>query len=202
MNAVNTAPTPAPSGVPVIENADDYTGPMFSREVIEEFQKFSKEQWIAVVRRAAIWHYYTTINTTLPKVEELTPFDVPAVRAIRSIGENETWEQFAKKCNLNLARRLDETNPWLPGFVNKSDDRPTSWNRSNAGTPLESNGAVQEAFVKELKDVCPFGAASALGAAGHTLAHSAIGTMPTEDVATLGEVIETLMDLQDRKSVV
>jgi len=195
MNAVNTVPEPAPSGEPVIKHPDDYTGPMFSREVIEEFQKFSKEPWLAVVRRASTWHYHTQQNPTLPKVEELTPFDVPAVRAIRGISPGETWEQFAKKCNLNLSRRLDETNPWLPGFVNKSDDRPTSWNRSNAGSPLADNAGCQEAFVKMLKEDCPFGASTGLGAAGNTLAHSAIGTMVTEDIVTLGEIVDQLAKL-------
>lgn len=182
-------------GEPVIKNPDDYTGPMFSREVIEEFQKFSKEPWLAIVRRASTWNYYTQQNPTLPKVEELTPFDVPAVRAIRGISPGETWEQFAKKCNLNLSRRLDETNPWLPGFVNKSDDRPTSWNRSNAGTPLETSEGCQMAFVKELKEVCPYGASPGLGAAGNALAHSAIGTMVSEDVTTLGEIVDQLAKL-------
>ena len=185
-----------PEGPPVITDANQYTGPLFKADLLEVFRAYLKEKWVATVQRAATWNYYSNLHPTLPKIHDLTPFDVPAIMAIRNINAGETWPEFAKRCNLKLERRNDENNPWLPSFVSKNPDNPTSWNRSIADTPLETNQGVQVAFVKLLKDASPYGGGTGLtGSVDLSKAFSAVGTMPTDDIPILGEILDAFLDL-------
>jgi hypothetical protein len=185
------APNPVFTEPPLIKTVEEYNGPMFPRDVIEEFQRHFKEDPLGLVRRAGMWVHYSQQCPTLPKIETLTPFDVPAILAIRNIEASDTWETFAKKCNLKLEQRLDDVNPWLPSWSPKSEDKKHSWLRSIENTVLETNQSAQLTFTNIIKDACPYGAGSVTSA----IAMASIGASPTEDAQTLGEIVDRLINM-------
>ena len=118
-----------------------------------------------------------------PEVDSLTAADVLGVYSIHNYDtvNQETWDEFRTRVNRVDDKFNESTNPFLPNWNSKTDDRPSPW-MNDCGIDIATQH--QEAMTNVFKKSAPV--------SSDTGFFDLIGIAPTGDLHALVDVTEGL----------
>jgi len=118
-----------------------------------------------------------------PEVDNLKPADLHGVYSIHNYdaANKETWAEFLARVTSVEDKRDESTNPFLPSWNSKTDDRPTPW-MNDCGVMIATQ--YKEALTKIFKKSAPYSSEKGL--------IDLIGMPPTDDLNALVDVAEGL----------
>lgn len=122
-----------------------------------------------------------------PASADLTKADADAVFYFRQYDpeEHEDWAAFCASIERTLQEEMETTNPWMPNWISKTDDRPRIWVADTVNTPNIDAGIEQrlkERISSVVREVCP----------SKELGVEVLKRPIIDDIVTLNEVTEAM----------
>lgn len=115
-----------------------------------------------------------------PEVDDLTLADVHGVYSIHnySTERSEEWAAFLSRVTKVEEKREDASDPFLPSWNSKTDDRPTAWmTDTNVDLPPQFKEALTTIFKKSIP------------VSADTNGVGLIGIPPTSEIGTMNEIV-------------